>query len=72
MKLVVLKGGDEAVPLTQCARAVPASTRTPGAVALSGDGMHWVLVNVSRRSCRRTPGCCGTPACRTQPCGLSC
>jgi pyrroloquinoline quinone biosynthesis protein B len=47
MKLVVLKGGDEAVPLTQCARTVLASTRTPGAVALSGDGLHWVLINVS-------------------------
>ena len=47
MKLVVLKGGDEAVPLAQCARAGPVSTRTPGAVALSGDGQRWVLVNVS-------------------------
>jgi pyrroloquinoline quinone biosynthesis protein B len=47
MKLVVLKGGDEAVPLAQCARAVPFSTRAPGAVALSGDGQRWVLVNVS-------------------------
>lgn len=47
MKLVVLKGGDEAVPLAQCARAGPVSTRAPGAVALSGDGQRWVLVNVS-------------------------
>lgn len=45
MKLVVLKGGDQAVPLAQCARA--GSTRAPGAVALSGDGLCWVLVNVS-------------------------
>jgi pyrroloquinoline quinone biosynthesis protein B len=47
MKLVVLKGGDEAVPLAQCARTAADSTRVPGAVALSGDGLHWVLVNVS-------------------------
>jgi pyrroloquinoline quinone biosynthesis protein B len=47
MKLVVLKGGDETVPLVQCARSVADSTRVPGAVALSGDGQHWVLVNVS-------------------------
>ncbi|WP_442776414.1 MBL fold metallo-hydrolase [Sphaerotilus montanus] len=47
MKLVVLKGGDEAVPLAQCSRASPTSTRAPGAVALSGDGLHWVLINVS-------------------------
>jgi pyrroloquinoline quinone biosynthesis protein B len=47
MKLVVLKGGDETVPLAQCARAGPASTRAPGAVALSGAGLHWVLINVS-------------------------
>lgn len=47
MKLVVLKGGDEAVPLAQCARAGLTSTRAPGAVALSGDGLHWVLINVS-------------------------
>ncbi|MBP8271952.1 MAG: pyrroloquinoline quinone biosynthesis protein B [Sphaerotilus sp.] len=47
MKLVVLKGGDEAVPLTHRTRGVPTSTRAPGAVALSGDGQHWVLVNVS-------------------------
>jgi pyrroloquinoline quinone biosynthesis protein B len=47
MKLVVLKGGDDAVPLVQCARRVVDSTRVPGAVALSGDGLHWVLVNVS-------------------------
>lgn len=47
MKLVVLKGGDEAVPLAQCLRSVADSTRVPGAVALSGGGQHWVLVNVS-------------------------
>jgi pyrroloquinoline quinone biosynthesis protein B len=47
MKLVVLKGGEEVVPLTQCARSASASTRAPGAIALSGDGLHWVLVNVS-------------------------
>jgi pyrroloquinoline quinone biosynthesis protein B len=47
MKLVVLKGGDDAVLLVQCARSAAESTRVAGAVALSGDGLHWVLVNVS-------------------------
>lgn len=50
MKLVVLKGGDESVPLPQAQRpAVPgrAPSRAPGAAALSGDGQRWVLVNVS-------------------------
>lgn len=47
MKLVILKGGDEAVPLRAAGRAGMASTRAPGAVAVSGDGLRWVLVNVS-------------------------
>lgn len=46
MKLVVLKGGDESVPLAQSSRSQPPS-RADGAVALSGDGRHWVLLNVS-------------------------
>lgn len=46
MKLVVLKGGDENVPLPQALRT-RAPSRAPGAVALSGDGQRWVLVNVS-------------------------
>ncbi len=47
MKLVVLKGGDEAVPLAHSTRAGSKVTRASGAVALSGDGQRWVLVNVS-------------------------
>lgn len=46
MKLVVLKGGDESVPLPQAQRA-GAPSRAAGAVALSGDGQRWVLMNVS-------------------------
>ncbi len=47
MKLVVLKGGDEAVPLPQSVRAAHGPSRTAGAAALSGDGHHWTLLNIS-------------------------
>ncbi|MDP4299643.1 MBL fold metallo-hydrolase [Leptothrix discophora] len=48
MKLVVLKGGADAVPLPQRSQVahMPPS-RTAGAAALSGDGRHWLLVNVT-------------------------
>jgi pyrroloquinoline quinone biosynthesis protein B len=44
MKLVVLKGGDEAIPLRPSAAAVK---RNPGALAVSVPGQAWVLVNVT-------------------------
>lgn len=47
MKLVILKGGDETAPLACGTRGGAISTRAPGAVAVSGDGQRWVLVNVS-------------------------
>ena len=47
MKIVVLKGGEEAIPLAHSTRAGSRVTRASGAVALSGDGQRWVLVNVS-------------------------
>lgn len=47
MKVVVLKGGDEAVPLVQCVQSGHGPSRAAGAAALSGDGRHWVLLNVS-------------------------
>lgn len=47
MKIVVLKGGDEAIPLAHGSRSGSKVTRASGAVALSGDGQRWVLVNVS-------------------------
>ncbi|ACB34059.1 pyrroloquinoline quinone biosynthesis protein PqqB [Leptothrix cholodnii SP-6] len=47
MKVVVLKGGDEAVPLAQCVQSGPSPSRAAGAAALSGDGRHWALLNVS-------------------------
>lgn len=48
VKLVVLKGGGDAVPLPQRSHVahMPPS-RTAGAAALSGDGRHWLLVNVT-------------------------
>lgn len=47
MKVVVLKGGDEAVPLPQSVRAPHGPSRNAGAAALSGDGRHWALLNIS-------------------------
>ncbi len=47
MKLVVLKGGSEAVPLQAASPATGVSTRAPGALAISGDQQRWVLVNMS-------------------------
>lgn len=47
MKVVVLKGGDEAVPLVQCVHSGQWPSRAAGAAALSGDGRHWVLINMS-------------------------
>lgn len=47
MKVVVLKGGDEAAPLAQCVQSGPWPSRAAGAAALSGDGRHWALLNVS-------------------------
>jgi pyrroloquinoline quinone biosynthesis protein B len=47
MKLVVLKGGDDSVPLAQVNRAGVLPSRAAGAAALSGDGQRWVLLNVS-------------------------
>ena len=47
MKLVILKGGEETAPLACGTRGGAVSTRAPGAVAVSGDGQRWVLVNVS-------------------------
>lgn len=44
MKLVVLKGGDEAIPLRAPAGA---ARRNAGAVAVSLPGQAWVLVNVT-------------------------
>lgn len=46
MKLVVLKGGGDAVPFQPIAPALN-STRAPGVLALSGDQMRWVLINMS-------------------------
>lgn len=43
----MLKGGDEAVPLPQSVRAAHGPSRTAGAAALSGDGRHWALLNIS-------------------------
>lgn len=45
MKLIVLKGGEERVAVP--AHSAVRSTRAAGAVALSGDGASWVLLNVS-------------------------
>lgn len=47
MKLIVLKGGEERMAVPGMIRPSSTQTRAPGAVAVSGDGLHWVLVNVS-------------------------
>lgn len=47
MKLVVLRGGNEAIPLNPITRSGASSTRAPGALAISGDQQRWVLVNIS-------------------------
>ena len=45
MKALILKGGEGAVPWRQVRAA--GGTRTPGSVALSDDGQHWALINLS-------------------------
>jgi pyrroloquinoline quinone biosynthesis protein B len=44
MKLIVLKGGDESLALPPVTHQ---PTRAAGAVAVSGDGPQWVLLNIS-------------------------
>jgi pyrroloquinoline quinone biosynthesis protein B len=47
MKLIVLKGGDEPVAVPAALRVGAMPTRAAGALAVSGDGSHWALLNVS-------------------------
>lgn len=49
MKIVVLKGGDEGGAAAPEPATLPSAvpSRAAGALALSGDGGHWVLLNVS-------------------------
>jgi pyrroloquinoline quinone biosynthesis protein B len=45
VKVLVLKGGEEAVPWHE--RTFSYCTRTPAAAAVSGDGRHWSMINLS-------------------------